>query len=231
MEHAGDQKQPGQSPPAASSLLDQWRYAYLNRERGDLVDLPSGIQARVSRMSLPALMSSGMIPDALTTIARDLIAVAEQSLEIGAPSIEEVVGKESEADPVETYNRYIKIINFVCVSCMNEPRMTYRGEVFYPTPDQDFPVYVDDMDERDRMFVYMYCQGVDQTVQEFLHEQALALGDVPDLQDVPDPPEDVPGDERQRLVVLSGGQGGLDVGNLRRIQHQGNQGSNRPEEV
>lgn len=184
---------------AAPPLFEVWKKAKQERDAkrgGVILTLPSGLPVRVARMPLLALIQRGQIPDALAPVIRRYIEDIDRQLEPDKhhQRTDEVVQQAVARDPVQAFADYKAILEFVFTSCVIEPRFIRHGDEdrFVPAPGQDAPLYVDygpdgsepDVTGDDLQYVYNFCQGVDQTVEEYFREQAALMGDLADMQDV-----------------------------------------------
>ena len=244
-----------QVPKPPRPLYDVWKERARARQQQELggveLMLPSGMPVRVRRIPLILMLQRGTIPDALTPIVNRYIAQITEEETKGLSQDEllarsqKQVSEDVESDPVEAYNTYTAIIDFVFKTAVVEPRFFYRNEVagvdslqemreILPA-GQDDPLFLDfgpngeypDVDYADRMFVYQFCQGVDQTIEEFFRQQANDLGVLSDRQDLPLSAEGtLRVDELQRqLVGVPDRPSRVGVGDLYRGEDEGDQGS------
>lgn len=229
--------------PLAEIWKERARAKQQQEKSGVMLELPSGAPVRVLRVPLVLLLQRGRIPDALTPIVQRYIKEIKD-IEKGEEPPEEkreaemaLVKADVDNNEVEAYNNFLTILDFVVQTAVIEPRFCRREDAhaFVPTPDQPEPLFLDwglqgeppDIDDADKLFVYQFCQGVDQTVEEFFRRQANALGVLPDRQDVPLSTEGtVRADELNRhLVGLPDRPGSVDVGQLHRRQNPRDEGS------
>ena len=121
-----DQPQKQVTPPA------QWR------NRGDLVELPSGPVVRLRRMSLGACLLRGEVPNALASYAKDVMT--------GGKALEDA--KKGDA------LKGIEFMAWLCSYALLEPRL-YQGS---DSPPDDC-VTLADLTDVDQAFIARYAQG------------------------------------------------------------------------
>ena len=201
--------------PDDPTLVTAWRTEATQRQREAntpvLLDLPSGKRVQVLRLSLRMLLNKGFVPDALTSQVSETIAI----LESGDPDAgRETVLDEFKDDPVQSYLKWLNLLNFVWLNCVVFPRFAKEGD---DDPDKDI-FSIDLVEYNDKLYVYQWTQGVDQAVQDFLDEQARALGIVGDGNEILDAAQQLLRVERVggRLVDVHDRPGGVPVGDLDR---------------
>jgi hypothetical protein len=108
------------------------------RNRGDLVELPSGPVVRLRRMSLGACLLRGEVPNALASYAKDVMT--------GGKAAEDV--KKSDA------MKGIEFMAWICKYALLEPRL-YEGDS--PIPDDG--ISLTDLTDIDQAYIARYAQG------------------------------------------------------------------------
>lgn len=205
------------------SIELKWRERMQKREasRGLAVELqlPSDPDASVMavRMPLRALFRNGRIPDPLTEVVQDMIAKIEGADPDAA--IESTMQEFNES-PIATMNRWIKLLNAVWLGCVSFPAFTDDEGAEGSTEP---PFYVGDVDYFDKLYVYQWAQGVDQSVIDFLNEQKSLVGNVAAGGEIPLSPEPLVRIERRggRVVGVVPGSGGVHMGELHRAESAG----------
>jgi hypothetical protein len=154
---------------AASSVADFKKKA----KAPDLQELPSGLVAMVRNRGFQAFIRMGIVPNSL-------IGVVEEALNKGQPPDMEQLKNDQGQLPLDTVDEMYQLMDAVCVDCFVEPRV-------YPvpvpdengsTPDRDEDlVYVDELDDEDKMFIFQWVSGGTRDVEQFRRELAddLAL--------------------------------------------------------
>lgn len=172
----------GRNPGIAldPSISDAWSKHLRKRteSRAAIVRLvlPSTLPVDAMRMPVQYLWRNGMIPDPLTAVMQEHIAVLEKPDTAGETMIE-----QWEADPETAWKNWRDVLVTVWLACVVQPSFTDdEAQV-----GESGPYHVNDVDYMDLLYVYQWAQGVDQSVVDFLHEQTEImdrLSDGPDLQ-------------------------------------------------
>ena len=108
------------------------------RNRGDLVELPSGPVVRLRRMSLGACLLRGEVPNALASYAKDVMT--------GGKAAEDL--KKSDA------MKGIEFMAWICKYALLEPRL-YDGTDSPP----DECITLSDLTDVDQAFIARHAQG------------------------------------------------------------------------
>ena len=215
------------SDPARIAALDPsielaWRERFKNRAKQKAeairLELPSGLDVEAIRMPLRFLLRKGLIPDPVTPVIADYIATLD------ADNPDEMVEKQVDAfneTPMAAFKRWMTIIDTVWLCCVTRPSFTddeSREDAEEP------PYYMGDVDYFDKLYVYQWAQGVDESVVEFLHGQKQALGALADGDGVPLSSEPVLRIERRggRMVGVLDRPGDVPVGELHQEPDRGN---------
>jgi hypothetical protein len=167
-------------PLAVPSLTDQWK-AHLRTQRDresavTLLALPSGQRVRATRPSLLWLLGAGRVPDALAGPVQELIALG--TVAAGEDGVAAEMGRQQRADPVGYAATFLAILDLVWCAAVIEPRFAADGD---GTDPEALPVGAVALD--DKTYLFVWAQGVDQSVAEFLDRKgraAAALGAAPD---------------------------------------------------
>jgi hypothetical protein len=126
------------------------------------IEVPSGNVALVRRKSLVAFIKAGTIPNALLPIITKAIAEGEDTM-----NPREIFQDLGRIDDI------VELIDSVVIECAINPKV-------YPVPaddeerDEDL-LYVDELDEMDKLFVYQFVIGGTKDLEKFRAEQASAL--------------------------------------------------------
>ena len=134
--------------------------------------LPTGNKVKAVRIPLLLLLQQGAIPDALTQIVSTFISGIQGGDSQKAAAVFEASFAEG-GDAVGAALKWIDLINFVCVNCIVTPRFVLKQEEADP-PNGVF--WIASMNFYDKQWLFSWAQGVDQSVREFLQQQADALG-------------------------------------------------------
>lgn len=128
-----------------------------------LMMMPSGNYMRVKKIGLKALMATGAMPNSLMSFAQKAVAKGKK----------ETVSDEDMVDILKDPKRVAEITEFmdkVAILCAAEPAI-------HPTPDEgverdDDLLYVDEVDEEDKMFLFQVVTGGTTDVEQFRAEHA-----------------------------------------------------------
>lgn len=132
----------------------EWRES---QRVGQLVELPSGKVARLTRPHMLALAKTGQIPDPLSAQVMEMFS-----------------GKKSPAETKDSISPedMLALINITCKIAFVEPKIADD-----PGPDE---LSIDDIDFEDRTFVFWWSQGGAADLASFRKEQErimeVALG-------------------------------------------------------
>lgn len=131
------------------------------------IKLPSGLFMRIKRSSMQVFLASGVLPN-------NLMAVVQKSLDKGKG----VDAKEFLGDPGKL-DEMIQTIDNVVIFCALEPEV-------YPLPevnnegeeleerDQEL-LYVDEVSDEDKMFIFQYATGGTKDLDRFRGEVTAEL--------------------------------------------------------
>lgn len=175
-----------------SSLTEQWRSfarAQQSPARGFLLELPSGLKVRAHRPHLMQLLQTGRIPDTLTPRVHDLIAKAQSG---GEAAVQAEMKREQATDPAGFMVAWTLLLDTVWLEAVSDPVFSRDTRA----DDESLPVAA--VNQADKEFLFMWCQGVDQSVQDFRGRRArslAAVGTAPDGDDLPSGPGDAVGDQ------------------------------------
>lgn len=219
----------GDDPTVAldPSITDAWRRMFKAKQRQRttpvLLTLPSGMPVTALRLSVRHLIEYGNIPDPLTTAVREFADLIEGERR-GGPSVAQTMADQFNDNPEASWARWISVLDGVFVACISQPSFTDNDR---QVDLEQGPFPVADVDYFDKLYVYQWAQGVDQSVADFLHEQATTLGNLANGESVSLSAEPVLRIERRggRMVGLVDRPGDLDVGNDGGTLDGGNGGS------
>jgi hypothetical protein len=194
------ERQNGAATDVGISLYDQWQASIKRKQesvtRPMRLTLPSGLQVDAVRPSLLLLLRSGRIPDALASRVQELIAIAQGSGGDDAVKVEML--SRFNQDPAAFNTMWENLLDIVWMSAVVDPPFAER-------PDQvGIPLVEVDLD--DKNFLFVWCQGVDESVASFRERRArevaaLGLGSEGDA--VSPPSGDSVGSGSDRELVVS----------------------------
>lgn len=171
-----------------SGLYDQWRQHLAQRpaiERAGpfRITLPSGMGVVARRPHLIHLLQTGRIPDALTPMVHDLIAKSQRAEGAqqgsGDAAIRAELVRRRDTDPVKFALEWRAFLEAVWLSAVIVPNFAQASRMSKLPADH---LDVADVDVVDLEYLFVWSQGVDQSVQDFLRRRAReaeALGASP----------------------------------------------------
>lgn len=190
--------------------------------------LPTGKQIKAIRIPLVMLMQQGAIPDSISHLVSQFI----EGIEGGDPKkTEEALLKSFQegGDMIASAQRWIELINFVCVNCIATPRFVMEQKDAKP---EKGIFWIAQMNFYDKQYVFQWAQGVDRSVREFLQEQTDAMGASPYGEGVRLTTEQLlaSGDAREFMVLVSDQPGGVAVGPIHSGEDRRDDGNPRSED-
>lgn len=157
--------------------VGEWKKA----AAGHVIELPSGKGMRIKKMTVQSMMATGIMPNAL-------IKVVKKALDKGAgrPGMDEQMAMEMIADPGKVQEMVAFINKLTCKVAM-EPRV-------FPIPDNEDDrdpdeLYVDEIDEEDKMFIFQVVTSGDDDTESFREEHASTMAAIRGQQDLELPAE------------------------------------------
>lgn len=140
------------------------------KKNGATLQLPSGNAMRLKNPGIMELASKGLVPNALMAVIMDAIKKGKE------PKPEEIMSENIEI------NDMFEMMDKAIIEMAQEP------EVF-PLPEQGEKrdpdaVYIDDIDQEDKMFIWGWATGGTDDVEQFRKERAGLLATLPGQQAV-----------------------------------------------
>lgn len=152
--------QKAQATPEVSDV-SAWK-----KDRTPTLELPSGKSVKARRSSLQVFMKTGLIPNSLMGIVQKAMARGVE------PDLSDVAGDVSQI------NDMLKMIDDVVCFVITEPQI-------HPIPEKnddgtepmrdDELLYVDEVDDTDKMFIYQWSVGGTADLEQFRRESAAEL--------------------------------------------------------
>lgn len=173
------------TPIDAKALNEGWRRHFKNRatqrQVAVVLEVPSGEKIAAVRMPMTYMMRTGVVPDRLTGLIQkqiDLLSSGDPE-KAERETIEEYQIRGEEAE--EEWNA---ILDFIWCECVILPKFKPDGDADPDNPDNPtFPV--GDVEMIDKVYLYQWCQGVNESVEDFFRTTGAALGAVADVLGVP----------------------------------------------
>lgn len=181
-------------------LYDQWKKKIAerhNQERPVPVEMPSGVQVMAVRPHLLWMLRNGRIPDALAPRVDHLLELSKA----GGEDAVRVAMNDNPEDPESFYAAWIKIRDLVWLEAVKDPVFVAADR----TPGE-MELSILDVTEDDKDYMFIWCQGVDQSLAEFLdgkRREAEALALLQTGKEIRDGSAGVAGDRSGPGVVVS----------------------------
>lgn len=164
-----DRKRPAlrRQPTTAST----WR-----QRRAEPVEVPSGNVALIRAVGLQAFIKSGVIPNSLMPEVQKILSNPE---DLGSDTTKELF-KDQEITP-ETMMELLDMIDAVVCQCVVEPKVhsVPKDEKGVEVPFEERPeiegLWVDEVDDEDKAFVFQFAVGGTRDLETFREEQAAQL--------------------------------------------------------
>lgn len=209
-----------------ADIISAWQADFEQKKQAAVVGgritltLPSGIQIRAMRLPLILLLQSKSIPDKLSRIVNDFI----RTIETGGGN-EAKIAAELEAtfkdNALEAAQDWLAMLNFVFINCVTTPNFVEKEEDI--NPEQGI-FWIDTVNFYDKLWLFQWAQGVDQSVQQFLDQQAASVGTLSDEQGVRMSPQQLlaGGDFGRFVVSVADRPSDVDVGSVRPSKNRRN---------
>jgi len=202
------------------SIQESWRRHAQKKEQERTLpielELPSGLRVMAIRASVRWLWRHQRIPNPLLVHVEEMIALIESA---DPDAVEKKMTAELEEDADKAFSKWLDILNACWIACVTEPSFTddpSRDEATEP------PYSVRDVEYFDKMYLYQWAQGVDQSIIDFFQQQAAALAGLADGEGIPlSATSPVRVDKFGRHVAgADGGSSGVPVGELRAVPNR-----------
>lgn len=147
---------------------------FKKRKLGDLLELPSGIVVRAKRVELQTMIMQGSVPN-------PLMEVVSQALEKGKKAdIAAMVGVDEGKIDLDTVRDMYDMVNAVVMESILEPEI-------HPVPEDeadrdDDLVYIDDVDDTDKMFMFQWASGGTSDLEQFRRESDADMAALAEIQ-------------------------------------------------
>lgn len=152
-------KAPARPTPAQVTPISAWKKS----AAGVPMTLPSGNVAIVRNPGMQAFVTAGVIPNSLMPIVRDAIDKHK------APQLDEVI------DNPEMLRDITVFMDKVVMHCVTEPKI---HEVVPDNLREDDKLYVDEVNDDDKSFIFQFAVGGTSDLETFRLERAKDLATV-----------------------------------------------------
>lgn len=170
--------------PTASNARD-----FKNRRKGMYVELPSGLVVRARRVELKTFLERGDVPNPLMEIVAEAIEQGDKS------KPEDMIGTDEGKLNFDMIHDMYAMVENVVIACVVEPKVhplptviDDDGEpVEKPTEEQiedakdDDLVYIDEVEDEDKMFLFQWVQGGTSDLATFRQEAGASLASLAEV--------------------------------------------------
>lgn len=173
MGQSGNPAKKATKKTSASSIAD-----FKKRAKGELKELPSGLVVRMKRVDLQTFILQGTVPN-------PLMEIVSEALEKGKKAdIPKMMGAEDGKLDLTMVNDMYEILNaLVCASVIEPPINPLPTDaegkpldgVELENAKDDELVYVDEVDELDKMFIFQWNTGGVGDLETFRREARADL--------------------------------------------------------
>ena len=136
------------------------------------VEVPSGNVCKARRATLSTFITQGLVPNSLMSIMTEAMGKGQQTQEKSASD----VMKEIAANPQMAADMF-KLVDAVTVYCVIEPKVHAVPEGDGERSENE--LYVDEIDEADKMFLFQWATGGTSDLETFREQQGQQLESVP----------------------------------------------------
>lgn len=166
---------PATAPVALDpALARQWgkdaKQRKLDRATPHRLDLPSGKTVQAIKAPMRWLYKHNMIPDHLTARVQEMIDLITSA---DPKYVQSEMEKEFERDTEGAFAKWHDLMDACWMACVVNPKFT-EDEAFAESEEE--PFWVGEVDYLDKLYLYQWVEGVDLSVEEFLHQQAEIVG-------------------------------------------------------
>lgn len=137
--------------------------AWKKSSASPMLTLPSGNTMRVKKIGLQALMKTGIMPNSLMTYAQNAVKKGKKE-EVTEVDMLEILQDEKQVKEIA------KFMDEVTIICAEEPQV-HRLPAEGVEKDDDL-LYVDEVDDEDKMFLFQVVTGGTTEVETFREEHA-----------------------------------------------------------
>jgi hypothetical protein len=156
----------------APTPVGEWKKAAVGR----VIELPSGKGMRIKGITIQSMMASGIMPNAL-------IKVVKKALDKGAgrPGMDEQMAIEMIADPGKVQEMLVFIDKLTCQVALEPRVLPIPKDESDRDPDE---LYVDEIDEEDKMFIFQVATSGDEDTESFRLEHSTTMDAIRRQQDL-----------------------------------------------
>lgn len=155
------------NPAARAAAKTSSASDFKKLSKGVDLPLPSGLAVRAKRVDLGTFLSSGNVPN-------PLMGVVTEALEKGQnANVAEMIGDDEGKVDFEMVKEMYEMVNKVVISSVVDPKVHEAPED--PDDRDDDLLYVDEVDDEDKMFIYQWAVGGTSDIETFRREARADL--------------------------------------------------------
>lgn len=148
--------------------------AFKQRKQGQMQELPSGLFVKLRRVELQTMIMQGAVPNPLMEIVGEALEKGQKA------DIASMVGVEEGKIDLDMVNDMYEMVNAVVVACFVEPEVL-------PLPEDeddrdDELLYVDEIDDTDKMFIFQWASGGTSDLVQFRKEADADMAALAEIQ-------------------------------------------------
>ena len=141
--------------------------AFKKRKGGSILELPSGLVMRCQRVELQTFLLQGNVPNPLMEIISEALEKGQKA------EVSKIVGVDEGKIDLNMVNDMYETVNAVVQQVALEPKV-------HPKPAseddrRDDQLYVDELDDEDKMFLFQWATGGTSDLATFREEARAGL--------------------------------------------------------
>jgi hypothetical protein len=145
--------------------------AFKKKKASQVLELPSGEYMECRRIELSSLIKRGEIPNSLVPIITDALGKGTD------PDLSKIVGKDGM--DLKLVEDLYSMVEFMTIEASINPKV-------HATPDDDDErdenlLYVDDLEDEDKMFIYQWATGGTDKLEQFRQELGSSMATLAEI--------------------------------------------------
>lgn len=166
--------------------------AFKKRRAGVELELPSGLMVKAKRVELQSFILQGNVPNPLMDVVSEALQRGQKA------NIPQMMGVEDGKIDLDQVRDMYEMVNAVICASVSEPKVhavptvddledwnTRHPDQQLDDPDElrdDELLYVDEIDDEDKMFIFQWAQGGTDDLARFRQEAAADLAALAEVQ-------------------------------------------------
>lgn len=168
---------PRKNTPTKPTSVASWKKS----SAPPLVQMPSGNWMRLRRIGLQAIMRTGIMPNSLMAISQKALDRGQGGGEVEAEDLGAILQDPKKLDDISHFMDELMVISAI------EPEVHRTPDVGVERDDN--LLYVDEVGDEDKMFVFQVVTGGTTDVETFREEAGKSMAAIRGLEDVELPAE------------------------------------------